>query len=411
MIKNKWELLRDLPVDAWRRRKILLNIADFVLKNISPSKLLRNILPKKSLKKFNRIVVIGIGKAAREMVKAVLPQLGRKPDKVLLADTGHPFPEKRGVQKTKKIMSVARSLGEKDLAIVLISGGGSAMLVSPVPGITLKDKVKITQSLLRCGAPIREINVVRKHLSRVKGGNLAALLYPSTIWGFVISDVPGDDLSTIASGPLSPDTSTISDALKIIKKYHIKAPKGLMDKAVETPKPHSKYFKNVTLKIIADHGTVLQKARERAEQLGWRVISFGSNITGEAREKAKRFIAQAKKNAILIASGETTVTCRGSGFGGRNQEFVLSGLRYIKKNQTILCLATDGVDGIGPKPVAGAIADWITIVKIKQKKLSVEKFLKQNDSYRFFLEAGGHLKTGLTGTNVGDLMMLISGDR
>lgn len=407
MIKNRIELLNEISQPFARRRRILLYIADYVLANLSPAKLLKNALRKKSLKAFNRVVVIGIGKAARGMVKAILPLIDRKPSHILLADIGHPLPTKRGLQKTKKIISAARSLDKKDLAIVLISGGGSAMLVAPAPGITLSNKIHITSTLLKSGATIQEINVVRKHLSQVKGGNLARLLYPATVLGLVISDVVGNDLSTIASGPLSPDKSTFQDALKILKKYHIASPKQIL----ETPKPGEEYFKKVKIHILADHGTVLKIAEQKARRMGLRVISLSSKITGEARNVAKWFVSKSKKNTILMGSGETTVTCVGSGFGGRNQEFVLSGLQYIKKNQTLLCLATDGVDGIGPKPVAGAVADSITITKIKQKKLSIEKFLKQNDSYRFFQKVDGHIKTGPTGTNVGDLMMLISGDQ
>lgn len=399
MIKN--------PKDVAQRHRMLLEIANTVLKNLSPKKLFKGALQKKSLKKFNRVIIIGIGKAAKGMVKAVLPLLSRKPNEILLADSGHPLPTKRGLMNTKKIIAAARGLRKDDLAIVLISGGGSAMLVAPAPGITLSDKIHITSALLKSGATIQEMNVVRKHLSQVKGGNLARLLSPATVLGFVISDVVGNDLSTIASGPLSPDKSTSKDARKILVKYHIASPKQIL----ETPKPDAQYFKKVKIHILADHRTVLKIAEQKARQLGLCVVSLGSKIIGEARDVAKWFISKSKKNTILMGSGETTVTCVGNGFGGRNQEFVLSGLRFIKKNQTLLCLATDGVDGICPKPVAGAMADWNTIAKIKRKKLSIEKFLKQNDSYRFFQKVGGHLKTGPTRTNVGDLMMLISGDQ
>lgn len=388
-------------------RKILLRIVHEVLKEISPQALLKNKPPKNDLSKFKRIALFSIGKAAKSMAQAVTKLLPRKPDEILLADSGHPLPTKEGVLKTQKIIRCARSLGKNDLAIVLISGGGSAMLVSPVPGITLADKINITKSLLKSGAPIQEINVVRKHISQVKGGRLASLLYPATVWGFVISDVVGNDLGTIASGPLSPDKSTFSDAIRIIKKYRIKTPKRILN-YLETPKPNEKYFEKVYIKILADHHTVAQKASEKAKKMGLKIILVNQAITGEARNASKSFIARAKKNRLLIGFGETTVTVRGKGFGGRNQEFVLSGLKFLKKNQTLLSIGTDGVDGICPEPVAGAIADSTTLEKAKKLKLNPASFLRQNNSYAFFKKTNGLIKTGSTETNLGDLMLLLS---
>lgn len=384
-----------------------------------PAKLFKGKFKKENFNGFEKIAVISIGKAAVPMVSAVLPLLKRKPDYVLLANKGHPLPTKEGVRRTQKIISVARSLGKKDLAIVLLSGGGSAMLVAPVPEITLQDKLKTTKSLLKCGATIQEINVIRKHLSQVKGGNLATLLYPATVWGFVISDVVWNDLSTIASGPLSPDPSTFADALKILKKYRIKPPKrvlaylekGLRNKKLETPKKQEKYSKKVTIKIVADHSTVVKKAMEKAKRMGLQVHTIDTPFTGEARKVARHVIMNARNDTrphIFIASGETTVTCRGKGHGGRNQEFVLSGLQYLKPNQTLLSIGTDGVDGICPEKVAGAVGDSEILKKAKQKKIKIANFLKRNDSYTFFKKVSGQIKTGHTETNVGDLMLLLN---
>lgn len=417
MIKNRKELLAKISKEIKQRRKILLDIIEGVLKEITPEKLLQNAFLKKSLKPFNRVVIIGIGKATGGMVKGILPLLARKPEKILLADCGHPLPKKGGIQNTEKIISVARDLGERDLAIVLISGGGSSMLVSPVHEISLEDKIALTKSLLRSGATISEMNVVRKHLSQVKGGNLAALLYPATVWGVVISDVVGNNLSTIASGPLSPDKSTFTDAIRILKKYRIKTPSavakylehGKNNPKLETPKPGSKYFKKVSIKIIADHGTVLQKALQKAKEMGFKIISLGSRITGEARKVARRFVIHG--NNMIIATGETTVTVRGKGFGGRNQEFVLAGLKYLKPHQTIASIATDGVDGMCPEPIAGAIGDLETFRKAQKLKLNTASFLRQNNSYTFFKKTNALIKTGSTGTNLGDLMILISKNR
>lgn len=415
MIKNYKELLEKLSAQQKKQRRILLDIADFSLKNLMPQKLLKGKIKKNLLKGFDRVAVISIGKAAKNMAKAVLPMLGKKPYKILYADSGHPLPTQKGIKNTQKIIKLARSLGQCDLAIVLISGGGSAMLAAPVSEITLEDKINTTKLLLRCGATINEMNIVRKHLSQIKGGRLASLLFPAKTLTFVISDVIGNDLGTIASGPLTPDKSTFRDALKIIKKYKIKPPKKVLDylekgaqnPKMETPKSGEKYFKNVFIKIIADHQTLADYAFCKAKKLGLKCVKVARPITGEAREEVKKFMAAARPNSILIASGETTVTCIGKGFGGRNQEFVLSGLKFLKPNQTLLSIGTDGVDGICPQPIAGAIADEITLRTAKRKKLNPDAFLKNNDSYNFFKRTGGLIKTGPTGTNLGDLMMII----
>ncbi len=397
-------------------KNILLNIAYKTLEALSPEKLFKNSLPQKSLQGFEKILIIGIGKAAKGMVKGITPYLGSAPYKVLLADQGHPLPTQQGLKKTQKNITSAKELGEKDLAIVLLSGGGSAMLTAPVLGVSLNDKISLTKNLLRSGATIQEMNVIRKHLSQVKGGNLAALLYPATVWGFVISDVVGNDLSTIASGPLSPDPSTFKNALSILKKYRIQPPisikkhleAGLKNPLLETPKAHDRYFKKVTLKILADHQTAAQTASNIAKKMNLSVRTLKHPITGEARKVAKKLILQSTKGTLLIASGETTVTCRGNGQGGRNQELVLSALQYLKPNQIVLAMGTDGVDGICPQKIAGAIADKETLQKAKKQHLSIKKFLDNNDSYHFFKKTGGHIKTGPTGTNLGDLVLLLT---
>jgi glycerate-2-kinase len=220
--------------------------------------------------------------------------------------------------------------------------------------------------------------------------------------------VVSNDLSTIASGPLSPDKSTFSDALRIIKKYRIKIPKRVLDHLLETPKPSEKYFEKVSIKIIADHHTVARKAAQKAKKMGLKIAMIKQALTGEAKNTSKSFIARAKKNRLLIGFGETTVIVRGEGFGGRNQEFVLSGLPYLKPNQTLLSIGTDGVDGVCPEPIAGAIADSDMLEKAKKLKLNARSFLRQNNSYEFFKKINGLIKTGLTGTNLGDLMLLIS---
>lgn len=416
MIKNLKTLLKTLSLPVRKKRAILLKIADFVLDRISSKNLFGDKLKRSFLRRFDKIAIIGIGKAAKGMVNALTASMQRKPDKILLADQDHPLPTPAGVAKTQKIIRLARELGPNNLAIVLISGGGSAMLTMPVPEIKLKDKIDVTKALLRAGANINELNVVRKHLSQVKGGNLAALLYPAAVLGFVISDVVGNDLSTISSGPLSPDPTTFFDALKILKKYKISANKRIMDylkkglknSALETPKQRSKYFKRVKIKILADHTTLLKMAAKKAKTMDIKTILGKKLITGEAREAAKILLKKARKGACAIFAGETTVTCCGNGAGGRNQELVLSALRHLKPDQTIISIGTDGVDGICPEPIAGAAADIETIKTAKKLKLNITDYLRRNDSYGFFKKTNGLIKTGPTGTNLGDLILILS---
>lgn len=347
------------------------------------------------------------------MTQAILPSLSQKPTKILYADEGHPLPTKKGLQKTAKIIATAKQLTEKDLAIVLISGGGSAMFTQPTAPITLQEKITLTKKLLKSGADIQEINTIRKHISQVKGGRFAQLLYPATVWGFVISDVIGNDLSTIASGPISPDQTTAQQALEILKKHNISEPKSVINYLqTAEPNPAPKYFKKVHITIIADHQTVIEKAQEKAKQLKLKTIIFPTLLSGEARDTAKNFVKNFRKitrtqPTLLIASGETTVTCKGTGQGGRNQEFVLAALPHLQPNQTLLSIGTDGVDGICPIKVAGAIADQSTKTQAKRQNLDLEKFLHNNDSYTFFKKTSGHIKTGPTGTNLGDLVLLI----
>ena len=415
-IKNRKSLLRSLPYDIRRRRKVLFDIADSVLHHMRPEYLFKSRFTLPALAPFDRIVVFSIGKAAKSLASAVIKNMPRKPDNVYFADTGHPLPTPAGVQKTKRIISAARSLGSRDLAVICLSGGGSSMLVCPVSEISLEEKISLTQALLKSGATIQEMNIVRKHLSQIKGGRLAALLYPATVWGFVISDVPGNDLSTIASGPISPDSSTFVDAQKILKKYKIAASagikkyfeKGEKEKNLETPKPGEKYFTRVKVEILADHRTAAQCAAKTTKKLGISTIVLPRLLTGECAQEAKKFVKKAQKGHLIIACGETTVTARAGGNGGRNQEFALSALPCLRPNQTLLTLATDGVDGICPESIAGIIADEKTIDDARRKKLDVKKYLQQHDSYSFFKSAGGQLKTGRTGTNLGDVVMILS---
>ena len=398
-------------------RKILLDIAKYAIENLQPHKVLSGVINKKKVAKFKRIIIIGIGKAAKGMADAVIAQLGRKPDAVILADRGHPFPTHASVTAAKNILRISRKLKKEDLAIVLISGGGSSMLALPALGLTLKDKVKVTHRLLDSGANINEINIVRKHISAIKGGGLASALYPARILGFVISDAVGSELGTIASGPLSPDPSTFRDTLRIVKKYEIKLPinvheylkKGCRKDNPETPKADELCFKNVFLRIVADQRALLMHAARRANEKNMKVYVVKKSVTGEAALAARLFMSRySKKRGLVIAAGETTVSGKKRGFGGRNQEFALTCLKYLKPKQTLVSIGTDGVDGICPEKTAGAAIDEKTLRTARSKKLSIKKYLRLHDSYGFFKKTGGLIKTGATGTNVGDLIMLMN---
>jgi len=411
IIRNKAKLLQGLQDDIQKRRKILLDIAEYVLQQITPEKLLQGRLPKDLLKKHRRVVIIAIGKAARGMAQACIKELGGKPYKVLYADKGHPLPTIQSIRNAEKIVREAERLTADDLAIVLISGGGSAMFTLPADELSLHDLITTTRELIRSGATIDEINIVRKHLSQVKGGRLAALLEPATVHAFVISDVVGNDLSTIASGPLTPDNSTAQNALRILRKYKVQAPfkvlAHLQKPHSETPKKGAACFKKVRIEIIGDHTTVGMLAQKRAKYHKLRAKVYKNPITGEARKTANKLV-QEHHSGLTIAVGETTVTCSGTGFGGRNQEFVLAALGKMQNGQTLLSIGTDGVDGMCPKKVAGAIADTKMLEQAKQHGLDLAAYLKNNDSYTFFKSVGGHIVTGPTGTNLGDLVLMMS---
>ncbi|MEK7528490.1 MAG: DUF4147 domain-containing protein [Patescibacteria group bacterium] len=393
----------------------LAELVRAAIKELDPARLIekRHI---GNIGKFKRVYIVAIGKAAGPMTKRVQKLAGKKVVKVLKADSGHPLPTNVSVRNGKRIAGLAGSLTTRDLVIVLISGGGSAMFEVPAEGVDLKDVIKTTRLLLKSGANINEINVVRKHISQVKGGNLARLLYPAHVTGLIISDVVGNDVSTIASGPLTPDPSTFRDAMEILKKYKLTTRisgavlSHLRSSRYETPKANEKWFKNVSVKIIADHSLVLKKAMEHGKKLGFNVIGLTDKLKGEARDIGAYLVKNAgnwpqkndKKKTLYIASGETTVTVRGSGKGGRNQEFVLGGLEHLTPGMTILSVGTDGVDGMCPKKVAGAIGSS------GNKSGEIRKFLKNNDSYGYFKKHGGHIVTGPTGTNLGDLAIIVA---
>lgn len=396
------------------------------------------------LKNYDRILVVGAGKAGAPMAKAIEDLLrdriadgvivvkdghGLPLKKIKVCEASHPVPDDRGVQGTKEVLGLVEKAGKRDLVICLISGGGSALLIAPVEGISLEDKQETTRLLLACGATIHEFNTVRKHLSRAKGGRLAQMACPATLASLILSDVVGDDLDVIASGPTVPDSSTFQDAEQILKGYGIwdqVAPavrnhlvKGSSGEIEDTPKSGHAVFQQCSQMLVGTNLQALIAAGREAQRLGYHPLILSSKVEGEAREVARFYTAIAseilssanplKPPACVLAGGETTVTLTGGGRGGRNQEFALAAAMAINEIDGIIVLSggTDGTDG--PTDAAGAMADGTTLARARKKGLDAKDFLQRNDSYNFFQKLDDLLMTGPTRTNVMDIYLLLVG--
>ncbi|MBV9769279.1 MAG: glycerate kinase [Bryobacterales bacterium] len=387
---------------------------------------------------FRNIFVIGAGKASAQMAAAIERLLGKRITggeinvkdghtaplrRIELHECGHPVPDERGVAGARRISQIASQAGADDLIICLISGGASALLPLPAPPITLAEKQKTTRLLLRCGASIHEINCVRKHISSIKGGQLARLAYPATLLTLILSDVIGDDLDVIGSGPTVPDRSTSAGARAIFDRYQIwsKLPDAVRERfsseAEETPKPGDKIFRKTRNVIVGSNALAVDAAAIEARRLGFHTLVLSTFVQGEAREVARVHAAIAKeirasdrpvrRLACVISGGETTVTVRGSGLGGRNQEFALAAALEIAglRDVAILSGGTDGTDG--PTDAAGAVVDGTTLERAQVLGLNASEFLANNDSYHFFEAIGDLIQTGPTGTNVADLHVIL----
>lgn len=394
------------------------------------------------LEDYENIFVVGTGKASAAMAQAVEEILGdrikggvvnvkyahTKPLNIIsLNEAAHPVPDEAGLEGTQEIVKLLEKAGERDLVVCLISGGGSALLPYPAEGITLDEKKRLTQIFLESGATIHEINALRKHVSRVKGGRLAQLAYPATLVTLILSDVVGDDLDSIASGPTVPDRSTFADCLQILQKFSVqdKIPqsilehfkRGVQGQIEETPKEGDPAFVKTQNVIVASNSLALKAAKNKADELGYNSLILSSSIEGEARDVARDHAAIAReiletdrpvpKPACVISGGETTVTIRGHGRGGRNQEFVLAAAIALDglENVVVLSGGTDGTDG--PTDAAGAFADGMTIQRAKNQGMDAREFLCNNDSYSFFSPLDDLFETGPTFTNVMDLRMVL----
>jgi hydroxypyruvate reductase len=390
----------------------------------------------------HKIFLVGTGKASNSMAQAVEEIFGDRIttgvittkyghqlplQKTEIIEAGHPLPDRKGYEGARRIQRLLKESGPEDLVIFLLSGGGSALLPYPADRIDLKEKQEITQLLLDCGADIREINTIRKHISRIKGGWLAKWAYPSTVVGFILSDVVGDQLDVIGSGPTVPDPTTFEEAWEILKKYDLiseMAPSirkylqsGKEGKVEETPKPQDVTFERVTNCLIGSNILALQTAEKEAASLGFNTLILSSAIEGETREAARFHTAVAKqvissgnpipKPACILSGGETTVTIKGKGLGGRNQEFVLASALEIAGIEKIVLLSggTDGTDG--PTDATGAMADHATVQRGKALGLDPKAFLDNNNAYPFFEKLGDLLITGPTYTNVMDVRIIL----
>jgi len=396
---------------------------------------------------FNKLLLVSFGKAAFLMTKAICDRasylvtggvvitkyghaLGNLHTDIDLYEAGHPIPDKNGLIATKKVIPMLRMADEKTLVLCLISGGGSALLSAPKGMISLEDKQRVTELLLKTGASIDELNTVRKHISEIKGGRLAECAYPAKVISLILSDVIGDKLDVIASGPTTPDSTTYRMALDVVEKYRLTKglPKAVLDvlkKGVEgiiadTPKEGDPIFERVENIIVGSNRKASIAAEDRAKELGFDVTIPSTELQGEAVDVARWLAKKAietkqllddkdGKKICLISGGETTVTVGGNGKGGRNTELALAfaldvaGMRGI----TLLSAGTDGTDG--PTDAAGAIVNGETIQKAKLINLDPEAYLANNDSYTFFSKTGELLITGPTGTNVMDLQIILIG--
>jgi glycerate 2-kinase len=396
-------------------------------------------------KNIDHIFFMGAGKAAVQMAASVEeivdPRLTRgiavtkqghatsRLNRIEVIEAGHPIPNQSGVRASAAIYALLRELNARDLLLVAISGGASALLSAPAAPITLNAKQKTTELLLRAGATIHELNAVRKHISTLKGGQLASLAYPATVVSLILSDVIGDRPDVIGSGPTAPDPSTFADAIAVLRKFALlnRVPKtvrerleqGARGEIKETPKPGDRVFKHVHNLIIGSNRLALEAAAQEAKMRGFHPLILSSAIEGETREVARTHAQilrevtlsghPVRSPACILSGGETTVMVQGKGKGGRNQEFALAAAFEINgfTNLVVLSGGTDGTDG--PTDAAGAIATGETIRRARERGLDPKKHLAENDSYPFFDALGNLIKTGPTGTNVMDIHVLLSG--
>ena len=432
-------------------------LVEAALKAVDPAAAVRQAVRRKGtilaleerrydLDQYEHVYVVGGGKAGAPMASALCEILGDRltagwvnvkeghlPDRDLPAcltihEAGHPIPNAAGQEGARRILELAREAGPRDLLFCLISGGGSALMPLPVEGISLADLQALTGEMLRCGATINEINAVRKHCSQIKGGQLARAAAPATVIALLLSDVVGNPLDVIASGPTVGDTNTFADAFGVLDKYAIvdavpanvvaRLRAGMAGELPETPKPGDALFQNVQNVFVGSNAIAARAAEAAAQEMGFHTLLLSTYIEGEARQVALVYAALAKslvaegcplpRPACILAGGETTVTIRGDGKGGRNQEIALAAAIALEgwDGIKLVTLATDGTDG--PTDAAGAVIDGQTVARARDLGLSAEEYLARNDSYHFFDHLGDLIRTGPTNTNVNDLVFILA---
>jgi glycerate 2-kinase len=434
-------------------REQALAIFNAAVSAVQPSQLLpENIAVKEGklqlkdhlflLEDVDHIYVIGAGKAAVAMVLEIEKILGEYITKGVVAtkydhclqlkkikciEAGHPVPDENSVKAGKEILDIVSNAKEKDIVISLISGGASALMADHPPGTTLSHLQHLFELLLHSGATISEMNTVRKHLSFIKGGQLSKAAYPAILVSFILSDVIGDPLDVIASGPTAADASSFQDAYSVLKKYGLLhkinssiidwLQKGLNKEIEETPKPGANFFKKTFNYLIGTNLIALEAAAIKAKQLGFTPFIITDKMSGEVNEESKKLVHHLNTQSYsqptcLLMGGETTVTIKGKGKGGRNQQFVLAALNELMRfSETqpriplILSAGTDGSDG--PTDATGAMVDEETIKETKALGLDVSQYLDNNDAYNFFTKVGGHIITGATQTNVMDIVIVL----
>ncbi|MFA5206563.1 MAG: DUF4147 domain-containing protein [Lentisphaeria bacterium] len=399
-----------------------------------------------NLRDYDRVFLAGGGKAGAPMAQALAAILGDRltagwvnvkeghlargtvPAALTIHEARHPVPDAAGLAGAERVLALAREAGARDLLFCLISGGGSALLPAPAASLSLDDVQALTGVLLRCGATINEVNAVRKHVSRLAGGQLARAAAPAAVVSLILSDVVGSPLDVIASGPTVPDGSTFAEALAVLDRYgvtetvpatvraHLLA--GRQGRVPETPKPGDRLFRRVQNVIVGGNAIAAQAAKAEAERLGFHALVLSTYVEGEAREVGRVAAGIAKsltadglplaRPACVILGGETTVTVRGAGRGGRNQELALAAALALDgwAGVTVIALATDGTDG--PTDAAGAVVTGDTVRRAREQGLDAAAFLAANDAYTFFDRAGGLLRTGPTNTNVNDLTVILA---
>lgn len=453
-IKNKNQLVENAKTPILQRaRTLALQSLEQAIEAADPKRLLYNKLKLKgstlevdgysfNVNQFKNIYVVGGGKASGIMAEALEEILGSyitagrvnvpygdkcKTSIIKIIKANHPVPDQAGVEGTLQILALAGQATEKDLVICLISGGGSSLMPLPREGISLEDKRVLTDALLKSGATISEINTIRKHISAFKGGWLAKTAYPATMLNLILSDVIGDSLDAIASGPAAPDHTTFADAKRILEKHRLwtNMPasirnvilKGIRGAIAETPKAQDSAFKKVHNVIIGSNKISSLMAVDYLKKEGLNTLLLSTTLEGEAKQVGIDLASVAldviysgkplSKPAGIVAGGETTVTVIGKGVGGRNQELALSAALKLQgvENCVLASLSTDGIDG--PTDAAGAIVDGNTMTVAKQKGLNPQEFLSNNDSYRFFTATGELIFTGSTGTNVNDISVIV----